>query len=236
MTQTRGPNTNEIRMSDKGLEAVPRGGNGKVSGGFGDKKKVILLGALALVAVGVVGYQFLGKSGPTPAAAKAADTPKAPAPAGADAGAVQKALKQLETPEAETRNGDALSVDRVESLVSKFDTYVQERQVPLASLRVNPFRVEPKEQEAVVVIEAQPDPEAEARARRQQILQAARNLKLGAVLIAGTERTAVIGGRLYQVGDIVEGLRIAAIQSDAVTLAYESETVEVRLRPETQTP
>jgi len=106
--------------------------------------------------------------------------------------------------------------------------------VPLAALRANPFQVEAPTQDAAAVAEPERDLEAETEARRQQMLKAARNLKLGAVLIAGGERSVIIGGRLYRVGDVVEGLRIAAVQSDYVTLAFENETVELRLRPESQ--
>jgi len=233
MPQFQPPNANQVRISGKGLEAVPAGTGGKVSGGFGDKKKVIILLVLGAVACAIVAYQFLGGKGPKPAAAKTSKTTKAAGQGGMSTDAVSAALKQLDAPRAKSGD-DVLSVDRVENLVNKFDTYVQERQVPLAALRANPFQVEAPTQDAAAVAEPERDLEAETEARRQQMLKAARNLKLGAVLIAGGERSVIIGGRLYRVGDVVEGLRIAAVQSDYVTLAFENETVELRLRPESQ--
>jgi len=230
------PKPGDVRLSKKGLESPS--GKGKVQGGFGDTKKVLVLVGLAVVALGVVAYQFIGGSGPTPAKAK---TKAAPPPAAAtpalSATETSAALKAVEGA-ASGNKEDGLSVDRVENLVRKFDTYVQERQIPLASLRVNPFQVvrtatiEPAEQAA----REQADAEAEAEARRQRILQAASQLKLGTILIAGTARTAVIGGRLYQVGDVVEGMRVDAISRDHVTLAYDGDTVDLRLRPESRSP
>ena len=76
----------------------------------------------------------------------------------------------------------------------------------------------------------------EAEARRRRVLEAAANLKLGSVLIAGNERTAVIQGRLYHVGDVVEGMRVAAIAPSHVMLTYEGETVTLRLHPADRMP
>ncbi|MEA3367681.1 MAG: hypothetical protein U9R68_06160 [Planctomycetota bacterium] len=224
----------DVRLSKKGLEAG--GQKGKVQGGFGDTKKVLMLVGLVVVAGGVVAYQFVGGSGPAPAKANTA-LPAKPAPPAVSPAPVSAALEHADAPTAQPRK-DGLSVDRVEGLVRTFDTYVQERQIPLKHLRVNPFqvvrtaKVEADQDQA----QKQADAEAEAEARRRQILQAASELKLGAVLIAGTTRTAVIEGRLYRLGDVVEGMRVAAIQPDHVTLAYEDQTVDLRLRPETPTP
>jgi len=106
--------------------------------------------------------------------------------------------------------------------------------VPLAGLHVNPFEVSQvaatKAQQQTK--DEQSDAQAEVEARRQRILTAAADLKLGAVLIAGAERTAMIGGKLYHVGDEVGGLRVMAIEPDGVTLAFEGERVSLRLRPD----
>jgi len=234
MTSAVPQKVTDVRFSKKGLEAG--GQKGKVQGGFGDTKKVLMLVGLVVVAGGVVAYQFVGGSGPAPAKANTTP-PEVPGAQTVSPAAVNAAVKQVDTPAAPPQQ-DNLSVDRVESLVRTFDTYVQDRQIPLRHLRVNPFQVV-----RVVKVEAgqdeiqkQADAEAEAEARRQRILQAAAELKLGAVLIAGTTRTAVIEGRLYRVGDVVEGMRVAAIRRDHVTLAYEDQTVDLRLRPETPTP
>jgi hypothetical protein len=198
-----------------------------------------------VVALAVVAYQFVGGSGPAPAKAGPA---KAPTPAAAPAAApsdpatapanVTAVLDDLGK-RAARGDEDGLSVERVENMVRQFDTYVEERQIPLTSLQVNPFQVVRAAQVGVQEnrqAQEQANAEAEAEARRQRILQAAADLNLSTVLIAGTTRTAVIEGRLYHVGDVVEGMRVAAIERDNVTLAYEDQTVDLRLRPETPLP
>jgi len=228
----------DVRISKKGLESPSQ--KARVQGGFGDTKKVLILAGLGLVAVGIVAYQFVGGSGPAPAEASptAPAAPTAPAVPAAAPAEAKAALEGIDAHPAESGE-DGLSVERVESLVHKFDTYVEERQIPLAGLRVNPFTVVRAEQVGAAEkaeARAEANAEAEAEARRRRILQAAAGLKLGAVLIAGTTRSAIIEGRLYHVGDVVEGMRMAAIRRDHVTLAYEDQTVTLRLRPETQMP
>jgi len=223
----------EVQLSDKGLEAVSPGDRGKIASGFGDKKKVIILAVLGVAGVAVVLWQFVGGDSPKAAAASttAANAASASAPS-MGAAAVESALRQLDAVARDDHEG--LSVERVEALVQEFDTYVQERQVPLAGLHVNPFEVSQvaatKAQQQTK--DEQSDAQAEVEARRQRILTAAADLKLGAVLIAGAERTAMIGGKLYHVGDEVGGLRVMAIEPDGVTLAFEGERVSLRLRPD----
>jgi len=227
--------SSDLRLSKKGLER--RSGKGKVQGGFGDTKKVVVLAGLGLLAVGLMAYQFIGGSSPSPAKAGAA--PAAPTTSAAATTASTNEIDAvLEEAGGQASDGeeDGLSVERVERLVRKFDTYVQERQIPLTGLRVNPFQVMRTVRAEAAQEKAQQQADAEAEARRQRILQAAAGLKLGAVLIAGSTRTAIIEGRLYHVGDVVEGMRVAAIGRDHVTLAYADRTVNLRLRPETPTP
>ncbi len=229
----------DVRLSKKGLESPSQ--KGKVQGGFGDTKKVVALAVLGIVALGVVGYQFLGGGGPAPAEAKMVNPAAggaAPALPPSGASQVSAVLERMDQPPAK-KGEDGLSVEQVEALVRKFDTYVEERQIPLSNLRVNPFqvvRVAKVEAPEDVKARAEANAEAEAEARRRRILQAAAQLKLGAVLIAGTTRSAIIEGRLYHVGDVVEGMRVAAIRRDHVTLAYENEQVDLRLRPEQAMP
>ncbi|GAG22572.1 unnamed protein product, partial [marine sediment metagenome] len=201
--------------------------------GFGDKKKVLALAVLLTVGAGVTAYQFLGGSGPQEAAAVSVS---APAPGSRAAGAtdVERVLERLDAgPQNEA--GQDLSIDRVEEIVNTFDTYVQTRQVPLEGLRVNPFAVvrSKSQQDEQEQEQAQADEEAEAEARRSRIVAAARALKVGSILIVGDERKAIVGGKLCQVGDTIEGFRVEAIGTDCVRLSVEGETVELRLRPET---
>ncbi|HUU93527.1 MAG TPA: hypothetical protein VM238_20235 [Phycisphaerae bacterium] len=229
MTQPSDEQAERFRIGDKGIEAVPKGAAAKA--GFADKKKVLILAVLLVAGGGVAAYQFLGGSGPKQAVAVSVPSPVATsAPAGATN--VESVLARLEAGP-QTRGEDTLSVDRVEKIVNTFDTYVQMRQVPLSGLRVNPFTVVQDKPEQKVLEDAQADEEAKAEARRNQVLQAARALKVGSILIVGNEPKAIVGGKLYRVGDTVQGLCVDAIASDCVTLSFEGETVRLRLRPET---
>lgn len=222
----------QVRLGKEGIETVPKGGSA-AKAGFGDKKKVLALAVLLTVGAGVTAYQFLGGSGPQEAAAVSVS---APAPGSRAAGAtdVERVLERLDAgPQNEA--GQDLSIDQVEEIVNTFDTYVQTRQVPLEGLRVNPFAVvrSKSQQDEQEQEQAQADEEAEAEARRSRIVAAARALKVGSILIVGDERKAIVGGKLCQVGDTIEGFRVEAIGTDCVRLSVEGETVELRLRPET---
>lgn len=220
----------QVRVGKEGIEAVPKGGSA-VKAGFGDRKKVLTLAVLLTVGAGVAAYQFLGGSGPKEAAAVSVS---APVPGSLPAGAtdVERVLEHLDAgPQNEA--GQDLSVDRVEEIVNTFDTYVQTRQVLLEGLRVNPFAVVRSESQQDEQEQAQADEEAEAEARRSRMVDAARALKVGSILIVGDERKAIVGGKLCQVGDTIEGFRVEAIDADCVGLSIEGETVELRLRPET---
>jgi len=222
----------QVRVGKEGIETVPEGGSA-VKAGFGDKKKVLALAVLLAVGAGVAAYQFLGGSGPKEAAAVSVSAP-APGSLPVNATDVERVLEHLDAgPQNEA--GQDLSVDRVEEVVNTFDTYVQTRQVPLEGLRVNPFAVvlDESEQDAQEREQAQADEEAETEARRNQMVDAARALKVGSILIVGDERKAIVGGKLCQVGDTIKGFRVEAIGTDCVGLSVEGETVELRLRPET---
>jgi hypothetical protein len=210
----------------------PPGGR---SSGFGDPKKVVILAVLGLAAAGVVGYQFLGK-GPSEAAAV---TISAGGAAGAAAATdVESVLKRLDSgaPNA-TPGGEGLTVDRVEQLVKRFDTYVQERQLPLDRLNVNPFEVV---RTAEVVVEDTAKAKAkevrdEAAERKKRVQEAASRLKLGSVMIVGPKRLAIVSGKLCRPGDAVEGFQVEAIDADSVTLSMEGEQITLALRQDGST-
>jgi len=226
-----------FRMSDAGLEpAAPDRRPGRAhNGGSGlkDKKKVVILVALAVAGAGIAGYQFLG--GGTPREAAAVTTLSGAAPV-ADLQDIDAALKGFDSVDAD--GAKDFTVAQVEELVKKFDGYVAERQVPLKDLRPNPFAVadEPKAEAEAAATQSQsqtqaaaPDAAAEARAKAQRISEAASRLVLGSVLVAGNSRLAMINGNFCRVGDVVEGFAVAAIESDKVRVTSENVTVDVRL-------
>lgn len=220
----------QIRIGDNGIETVPEGGSA-VKAGFGDKKKLLILAVLLLVGAGVAAFQFLGGRGPKQAAAVSV-----PALGQGDEQVgvtnVESVLEHLDAaPQNEAE--EMLSVERVEKIVSTFDTYVQARQVPLEGLRVNPFAVLQDRRQQEAQEQVQSEAEAEADELRKQVLKAARGLKIGSILIVGDQRKAIVGGKLCRVGDTIESLRVDAIDPDGVRLSFEGETVDLRLRPET---
>ena len=226
----------EVRVSPKGLETVSPGESRR--GGFKDVKKVGVLLALLVVGGGVVAYQVTRDGGPKTAAGMTA----APGAGGAASSAeeVESVLARLDAGPA--GEADELSVERVEALVKRFDTYVEERQVPLARLRANPFAVavslETKVQTASAAKSAADE---EARQREQQEAQAKQQrrdalsrLKLGSILITDAERLALVDGKLCRVGDQIGGFRLEAIEADRVTLSFDGETADLSLRPVSQ--
>ncbi len=230
------------------VEEEPSGPRSRKRGGgtgFGDTKKLIILGALLALGVGVVAWQFLRARGAKPATA----TPTAPAatmPSSVNNTEIQTVLRRLERPNA----GEEFSVARVEQLVNEFDSYVRDRQVPLAHLKGDPFQVTLREKgpspeeiaraeaeaaaaaaAAAAEMEAQEAREAAEReaARLRQIRETAGRLSLGSILIGGGRRMAVINGRVCLEGDVVAGFTIEEIANSRVTLTFDDTTVNLDL-------
>jgi len=219
-------------MSESGLEPAEGSGGSRRGAGGQDKKKVIILVVLLVIGAGIGAYQFLIAGGAQTAAANTSSSAKS---AASKTGDVDSILMRLENTAA---NGDdALGVARVEQLVKEFDTYVHDRQVPLAALRANPFAVRLAE-EAKSQPEAPPDDAAqkalaEAEARRKAVQDKAAQLVLGSVMVAGSKRWATISGKLCTVGDDVMGFRVEAIAADGVTVACEDQKFDLRLAGQT---
>lgn len=222
------PAVDQVHVSGNGLETVLPGETSK--GGFADKKKVLILGALLVAGAGVAAYQFLGGGGPKMAAAVSIEA-AGPNGAAVDPAAVESVLERLDAG-SQVGTEDGLSVDRVEHIVRTFDTYVQARQVPLGNLRVNPFAVAQTNRVEKEQAKAQRDEQAEVEVRRRERREAAGRLKVGSVMIVGDRPAAIVSGKLCRVGDTIQGFRVEAIQADRVTVSYDDETVDLRLRPQ----
>ncbi len=229
MSQILSQDTDPLQTPDAGLSDGEGQLQPKVSPGFKDKKKVLILLVLLLVGGAVIAYQFTGGEGPALASADTATGAASPA----SAVDVESVLARIEAG-GEATNDQELSVDRVEELVKRFDTYVQERQVSLTGLRVNPFavvQVAAREEEQAAKVKAAADTETELRSRRMQ--DALARLKVGSILLTGHTRMALIGGKLCRVGDVTEGFRVEAIEADRITVSFDGRTADLRLRPET---
>lgn len=233
---------NTVKVLDGPL--AERRPNARVRGGFEDKKKVLVLVVLGVAGVAIAGFQFLTAKGPQTAAAVTVTAPSpggAPAPAPAGGDAVPKPPEGL----SQVAGADTLSVVAVENLVKKFDTYVQDRQVPLDELHVNPFEVAlpeapPETAPQVPTAKAAPVPtpatqeEQKADLAKKKVHDMAARLTLGSVMTVGDRGMAIINGKLCRVGDEVAGFQVETIQPQRVVLTCDGETVELRLRPKKQ--
>jgi len=232
------PMTDTVRVLDGSGETDEP--SAKVNPGFGDKKKVVVLVLLMAVGGGIGAYQFLRAKGPSEAAAATPAALPAPAglsPSGAAPGSIEAALNHLgATPQGAAN--DLLSVDRVETLVRKFDTYVQDRQVPLSGLRVNPFAVARTAAPSAAPASALPvtAPDAEVDTRRTKARGVAVRLSLGSIMIVGSRGMAVINGKLCQTGDSIEGCQVEVIEPERVVVVCEGERVELNLHANNPTP
>lgn len=216
-------------------------GRKRGNSGFGDTKKVIILLGLAAVGLGVVAWQFLQGRSPKPAKA-VSTSPSAAVPATASTNKIESVLRRLERPD----SPEGFSVARVEQLVSEFDSYVRDRQIPLARVKGRPFTVTLREDEPSVDELARAEAEAAAAAaaeaarkaeeaaereaaRLRQIRETAGRLDLGSTLLGGGRRMAVINGRVCSEGDVVSGFRIEEIGNSRVRLTYGDTTVNLDL-------
>jgi hypothetical protein len=192
--------------------------------GLGDTKKVLVMVGLLVVGGGIVAYQFLGGTGPTPATA--VTTPAAPGPTGSPLPAVPVGTAAPASPE------DELSVAGIERLVKEFDGYVKARQVPLAQLKTSPFRTKPV-RPAPHVEPTNPDSPAVAEPRPVKVAPRPTlpQLALGSIMVAGDKRWAVINNRLCSVGSIVAGCRVDVIEADHVRISRDGETADLLLKP-----
>jgi len=216
---------NQYRMSSKGLEPLTAKNDrdlhhhsGKL--GLNNKKKVAALAALLVLGCGVVAFQFLRGRSPKPAGAVVIGAPSTRP--SASAGEIESVLKRLE---AKAPGRDDVSVTRVEELVKEFDGYVRRRQVLLQDLGVNPFLVVVAQEEHA----AEAQEAVEEALRRQQIREAAAQLTLTSIVVAGEKRLARVSGEVCSVGDKVRGFRVERIEPDRVVLVCEGETVELTL-------
>ena len=216
---------NQYRMSSKGLEPLTTENDHDLHRpsrklGLNEKKKVAALAVLLVLGCGVVAFQFLRGGSPKPAGAVVSGVFSAQP--SSSLGEIESVLKQLET---RAPGQDDVSVTRVEELVKEFHGYVRRRQVPLQDLGVNPFLVVVAQEERAAEVEQA----AEEALRRQQIREAAAQLTLTSIVVAGEKRLARVSGEVCGVGDKVRGFWVERIEPDCVVLVCEGETVELTL-------
>jgi hypothetical protein len=229
------------------------GGKPKRAGSKGTPQLVILLVLLALGGV-VVAYQFLGghSTKPADASGDAAKAAGAQAAGNSNQSGASAESQPGPNPAAGDKDGlSTLSVANVEDMAKRLDSYVQERQLPLKELHMNPFEVisataagdaagagsdtkggitaeKPVLPTAPTVAVNQPEPAAnDAVPELRPALKV--RLTLGSVMIAGKKRMAIINGKLCHIGDVIEGCTVDVIEPAKVTLSRDGETVEASL-------
>lgn len=205
------------------------GGNGdfiiptakkKVSGGL-----IAFLG-IALVAGGGLWWMNQRTGGPNPAEA-------------ADPGvsAARESIQQFLA-------GGTGSVAEMKTLLAdsrqitdKFETYSENRQVPLEDLKTNPFFTETDEEEVVTDDVPAVDlsrQQLEERARRERaeqdrLMLAASKLQVQTIFY-GKSPTALVDGKICQVGQQLGEFTVSAIRPDAVEVKSGKYTFEVKLK------
>jgi len=239
MTRDFDPRMGSASGDADGPSEYPR--KPKRPGGFRDTKKVVIL--LGLVAAGglIVAYQFLWARAPKEAAAVVSATSAEAVPSPAElpdnGGAARSRAAEGGTgsepgsQESDLSGSATLSVDRVEDLARRLGVYVQERQLPLKDLRLNPFEVLATKDTGVVGEKTEPGAKAEERpVVAPPRASLAGRFTLGSVMVAGEKRMAIINGRLCRVGDVVEGCAVDVIKPGEVRLSRDGDILDLSIR------
>ena len=208
---------------------VPAEGKKKISAGM-----IMFLG-VAAVAGGSLWWMHQRTGGPSPA--QAADP---------TVDAARASIQQFLSADAKggVREMKQMLADSSQ-ITDKFATYNEDRQVPLDSLKTNPFYFEHGEDEAApdAGVElsrrqqeelARKDAErlrlAEEAARKEQDRVAAEAAKLQLTTVFyGRSPTAMINGRICRVGQQVGEFTVTAIRPNAVEVRHGEHTFELQI-------
>ena len=182
-------------------------------------KSTIAFVAVAIIAAGGLWWMKQRTGGPTPAEAKdpnldAARTSIQQFLAGGS-GSVQE-MKDL--------------LADSEQITDKFSTYSENRQVPLDALKTNPFYMETGESPAPAPRIDLSRQQQEARLRELERLSAAASKYQVQSIFFGRNPTAMIDGKICQVGNRLGDFTIKAIKSDVVVISGGGQEFELRLK------
>lgn len=172
----------------------------------------LLLIGLLIIGAGAV-YFMKVRSGPS-AADAAPDAAKATATINeflTDGGRNMQSMQQ--------------ALRETEKIVEQFMTHPNVPQVALEELKTNPFRFGPVRSV---------DEEAEQRRRheeqRQVVVAAAQRLQLQSIIHSGNRRACMIGNRLYNEQETVDGFLIEQINPGSIVVRKDSFRFELRMR------
>ncbi len=195
-------------------------------------KKSMSLGMMVFVGVAVLaagGLWWMHKrtGGPTPAEA-------------ADPGvtAARESIQQfLAGGTGSVKEMKTLLADSAQ-ITDKFATYSEDRQVPLEELKTNPFYTETGEttQEAPAVDMTRMQQEERARREAEKKRLETERLTLAAsklqvqTIFFGRNPTALVDGKICQVGQQLGDFTVTAIRPDAIEIKSGEHTFEVKLK------
>jgi hypothetical protein len=188
------------------------GGDADLGGDAGkSKKNMMLLGGLAVVAVAVVWFVFFRGA---PQAAQAA----LPADGGTD-------IKQF----LDSGNINLMkqTLKDTEKVVQQFRTYPAQTQIPLSSLRSNPFRELAPKSENVPVARNADDDEAKEHAK---VVTAVADLHLQSIVRGGKYHACMINNTLYQQGQQIGMFTVEQVDAGTVVLASGKYRFELKMQ------
>ena len=120
-----------------------------------------------------------------------------------------------------------------EQITDKFSTYSENRQVPVEALKTNPFYMDTGEDPAPT-----PTPrldlsrqQADARLREMERVKNAAERHQVQTIFFGRNPTAMIDGRICQMGNKLGEFTITAIKADSVVLTGGGQDFELKLKP-----
>jgi ABC-type glycerol-3-phosphate transport system substrate-binding protein len=147
--------------------------------------------------------------------------------------------KFLTTGQADLR-GMRETLDKTAKLVNEFGQEIDAVQVPVDQLAANPFDQgltlvtvadeSPDGAVVPVIHQAADTSKAVREQQRQALLEQAKKLKLQSILYGSAKSHCLIDGKLYAVGQTVEGFTIRSIERDRITLHTQGHEFVLQLR------
>ncbi|MDP6380913.1 MAG: hypothetical protein QF662_06175 [Phycisphaerae bacterium] len=184
----------------------------EVNRGGGDpseKKKIIMLVALMVMASVVVGWRFLKGKG-----TQTADATPMVSQADRD---VEQLLGNLKNHSRGVSQIGDLTAESVGEVVQRLYRYSEKHQVPLNKLQTDPFKAVFHEPSAL----ADENVETEEKIFEQEPEQ----IVLGGILVDETSRLAVLDGQICREGDVIKGHTVTKILTERVELTYGGQAI-----------
>jgi len=192
-----------------------------ISGETGSKKPnpIVILGLVLAVAGG--GYLWYSRGGPAAADAASPEVDNAS----------QTVSKFLDGGTKNVAMMEKMLRD-TEKVVQQFLNYPSMKQVPLAELHTNPFRMRNEKAEDGTGKPSESEAAAKKRREeeRQAVLKAVGNLNLQSVIHSGTLKSCMINNTLYTEGQQIDAFVIERINPGAVIVKNGVYRFELRMQ------